>query len=336
MGFVSDLSERRNQTSARIVQLREHLKAAESLGAGKACVYATGSFGRCEASKHSDLDLFILGKVGRTASGEITGNLLRRLDEICIKAELIEATRKLGIRDFSGDGRYLVHYSINDLTKTLGKPEDDATNTFTARLLLLLESRPLMGEAVYKELTEEVIGAYWKDYTDHKNDFMPAFLANDILRLWRTFCVNYEAGTERVPEEKKAEGKLKNYKLKHSRLLTCYSALLYLLAVHRQCGTVSPGDASTMIQLMPTERLEWLLNQRFLSDAWPKIAEVTAQYEKFLEATNAAEADLLSAFADKEKSRTFMAAAYEFGDLIFDLLKLVSAEDLRFYRFLVV
>jgi hypothetical protein len=55
---------------------------------------------------------------------------------------------------------------------------------------------------------------------------VPAFLANDILRIWRTFCVNYEARTETEPAEKKAKRKLKNYKLEHSRLLTCYSALL--------------------------------------------------------------------------------------------------------------
>jgi hypothetical protein len=159
---------------------------------------------------------------------------------------LIEATRALGIPEFSGDGRYLMHYSVQDFTKTLGTPEDDVTNTFTARLLLLLESRPLLESAVYRDVTEEVIVAYWRDYADHKTDFMPAFLANDILRLWRTFCVNYEARTARVPDREKAKGKLKNYKLKHSRLLTCYSALLYLLTVYSKQQTVRcDGDDRT-------------------------------------------------------------------------------------------
>ena len=85
---------------------------------------------------------------------------------------------------------------------------------------------------------------------------MPTFLTNDILRLWRTFCVNYEARTERVPELEKAKGKLKNYKLKHSRLLTCYSAILYLIAIHYQNGSVHPSDAREMTELTPTQRLE--------------------------------------------------------------------------------
>ena len=260
---MGELADRRAQTAGRLHELTSRLQAAESFAAGKACVYATGSFGRGEASAHSDLDLFILGKSRRDGNE----SLLKRLDEICIKAELIQVTRELQIPEFSGDGRYLSHYSVKDFTKTLGTPEDDVTNTFTARLLLLLESRPLVEPAVYEDLLEEVLEAYWRDYPDHKNDFMPAFLANDILRLWRTFCVNYEARTERVPDSQKAKGKLKNYKLKHSRLLTCYSAILSLLAVYRQKKTVTPTDCLSIIHRTPTERLEWLLEQSELNTA---------------------------------------------------------------------
>lgn len=117
--------------------------------AGKACVYATGSFGRGDASSHSDLDLFIVGRMDNT------GNIstLKRLDEVCVKADLVCATRALGIPDFDGDGKYLVHYSVRDLTKTLGHPEDDVTNTFTARLLLLLESHPLLEPEIFNHIT---------------------------------------------------------------------------------------------------------------------------------------------------------------------------------------
>lgn len=333
---MGELADRRSRTAARISELRDRLKTAEDLAAGKACAYATGSFGRCEASTHSDLDLFILGKRnGKPGRDGKEGSLLSSLDEICIKADLIEATRKLSIPEFSGDGRYLVHYSVHDLTKTLGTPEDDVTNTFTARLLLLLESHPLLEKVVYREVTEEVIAAYWRDYGDHKTDFMPAFLANDILRLWRTFCVNYEARTERVPDEEKAKGKLKNYKLKHSRLLTCYSALLYLLATYGHQGAVSPADALAMIRLTPTERLEWLRDQAYLENARSTVTNLLDQYERFLETTNADETTLVRRFLDKEKSREYMDAAYKFGDSIFDALTCIGNGN-RFHRLLVV
>lgn len=333
---MSELADRRSQTTARIAKLQERLRDAEALAEGKACVYATGSFGRCEASQHSDLDLFIVGKKdGKPGLDDKQGSLLKCLDEICIKADLIEATRNLNIPEFSGDGRYLSHFSVHEFTKTLGKPEDDVTNTFTARLLLLLESHPLLESAVYREIIEEVITAYWRDYADHKTDFMPAFLANDILRLWRTFCVNYEARTARVPDEEKAKGKLKNYKLKHSRLMTCYSALLYLLAVYGRQQTVSPTDAIAMIELTPTGRLEWLRDQPDLVPARQKVCELLEQYEQFLQTTNADERELVNRFMDKETSQSYMSAAYKFGDLVYKVLTSIGNEN-RFHRLLVV
>jgi hypothetical protein len=333
---VGELSSRRKQSAERIEQLRKHLEDAERLASGKACVYATGSLGRLETSAYSDLDLFIVGKAdGQKGTDGKEGSLLNRLDEICIKADLIEATRTLRLPEFSGEGKYLVHYSIDDLTKTLGKPEDDVTNTFTARLLLLLESHPLVGQQVYEEILKDVIAPYWRDYEDHRSNFMPAFIANDILRLWRTFCVNYEAGTERMPEDKKAKGKLKNYKLKHSRMLTCYSALLFLLAIFTEKHTVSPVDALDMIHKSPTARLEWLATQPELQHAKPTLEAILSQYERFLETTSAPEADLLKQFEDKKISRDYMEAAYKFGDLVFEALNQIGSNN-RFHRLLVV
>jgi hypothetical protein len=285
---------------------------------------------------HSDLDLFIVGKRdGKPGPDGKEGSLLKRLDEILIKADLIQVTRRLGIPEFSGDGRYLVHYSVHDFTKTLGTPEDDVTNTFTARLLLLLESRPLLEDTVHRDVIEEVVAAYWGDYEDHKDDFIPAFLANDILRLWRTFCVNYEARTEREPEEKKAKRTLMNYKLKHSRLLTCYSALLYLLALYGRQNSVHPPDVITMIGLSPTQRLEAIRDDPDLADSRQIIDDLLSQYVHFLETTNASEGDLIRRFMDKGVSSEYMRAAYKFGDLVFEALNSIGKGNL-FHRLLVV
>ena len=319
------LNHRRAETASRIQELRGALKEAEKLVASKACVYVTGSFGRGEAGAFSDLDLFIAGK--NTGDDRV----LRPLDEILVKADLIEAVRSLGIPDFSGEGEYLRHYSVTELVKTLGEPEDDVLNTFTARMLLLLESRPLLEPAVYQNVIEPVVAAYWRDYEDHKNEFVPAFLANDILRLWRTFCVNYEARTSTDPPSKKAKRKLKNYKLKHSRLLTCYSALLHLLFVFSKRETVSPTDAIDMISLTPTERLEWLHKETRLD----KIEVLIKCYEAFLEETNAAEDELINRFLDRDKSRGYFKAANQLGDLVFDVLENIGQKN-RFYRLLVV
>jgi predicted nucleotidyltransferase len=327
MGAVID--DRRLESKRRTGELKTHLGAAEALCSGKACVYMTGSFARGEAHTFSDLDLFI---VGQDSDGK---RELKRLDEIRIKADLIEATQKLNIPEFSGDGRYLEHYTLHQLTGTLGKPEDDVTNTFTARLLLLLESQPLLESSVYSKVTEEVIGAYWQDYIDHKNDFTPAFLANDILRLWRTFCVNYEARTARQPEQEKAKRRLKNYKLKFSRLLTCYSALLYLLAIHTQKHTVDPEDAVNMIEMTPTQRLEWIAAEPNLKNAHEKVAGLISAYEEFLANTAQPETTLVDRFLDREVSRKYFKSAARFGDQVFDVIEIIGKRE-QLHRLLVV
>ncbi len=323
------LTARRTQSQERLKEFVSKLNRAEEIAGDKACVYATGSFGRSEASWHSDLDLFIVGR------GTEEQRELKNLKEICLKAELIDATRQLGIPEFSGDGEYLIHYTIDEIVKTTGKPEDDLNNTFTARLLLLLESRALIGQNVYTDAINEVISKYWGDYEDHKNEFVPGFLANDILRLWRTFCVNYEARTAREPEGKRNKRRLKNYKLKYSRLLTCYSALLYFLGVFHGNGTVSPDDAGAMVKLSPTERLEWILQLRHLSQGHDKTNELLKQYGEFLMGTDESEAELLERFKDPATRRARFAAANAFGDTMFELVELLGQKS-RLHRLLVV
>ncbi len=301
------LVERRSQATERINKLQLRLKRAEALCRGKACAYITGSVARGEASPHSDLDLFIVSK------GTVRDPHLTRLDEIVIKADLIEATTELGFPPFSGDGEYLTRHVISELTGALGHPHDDVNNTFTARLLLLLESKPLLGRKVYDQVIDDVIAAYWKDYPGHKSDFLPAFLANDILRMWRTFCVNYEARTQTIPPIKKAKRKLKNYKLKHSRLLTCYSALLFLLAVFSEKKTVRPDDVREMVAYTPTERLEQLLKRKGLASAHDALRELITRYESFLKGTDYKEDELVRKIMDGSLTLTF---DNRFGDLV--------------------
>lgn len=134
------LDRRRSQTVKRTQELQGQLTDAEKLVADRACVYMTGSFGRGEAGEHCDLDLFIAGRDDNNEP------LLQNLDETLVKADLIKATGTLHIPEFSGQGEYLQHYSVSQLVQSLGTSEDDAKNTFKARLLLLLESRCLLGQ----------------------------------------------------------------------------------------------------------------------------------------------------------------------------------------------
>lgn len=275
----------RGQSLDRFEKLRSKLATAEELVAGKACVYATGSFGRMEAGPLSDLDLFIVVETDEKLKNgkEITVNRLDGIDEIKLKHSLIEAVATCGIAPFDGAGKYLELHGIDDFAKKLGEREDDYLNTLTGRLLLLLESRPLLGRLVYERLLDKVVTAYFGDFPGNESNFIPAFLINDILRMWRTFAVNYEL-------ERKKGGKgyrIKNLKLKYARMITCYSAVMYLLARHIVANTVSPQDVKDMVALTPSERLEWITlyvhptgddGQRFTD----LMHEVVEDYSSFL------------------------------------------------------
>ena len=322
--------QRREFTENRTKALREALEGANVLLKKQACIYATGSIGRLEASNGSDLDVFIVSR--KSVGSEIPFSYL---DEIRVKAELIKAVEQLGMPKFDGDGKYLVHFQIQDLTDTLGKPNDDASNTLTARLLLTLESRCLLESESYNIIIDDVLKRYWRDYDDYENEYIPAFFCNDILRLWRTFCVNYEARTKKTSEQDKIKRRIKNYKLKHSRMLTCFSAIIHMLDTYISNNTVSPEDAKRMISLTPLERLEDVLSRSSsvkLSEALNRALDC---YERFLETTALDDKALKEQFADIEKVKNLTAQANEFGDGVHDVLRHVGGEN-RFYRLLVV
>lgn len=332
------LETRRRYSGERFKALSDQLGEAPQICEKKACVYATGSFGRLEASEHSDIDLFIVSLHDEQDGKHV--DRLTKLDEILVQSELIRATKKLGFPPFSKDGRFLHHHMAKRLIDATGDQRDDYENTFTARLLLLLESRPLVGDAVHKAVIDDVIAKYWREFSGHSDRFMPGFLANDILRYWRTLCLNYEASTvEPKPAElapkKRAERKVKNYKLKHSRMLTCYSALLHLLAVHSANNTVTEADVQQLVRLTPTERVEAVGQNFAKKEVATLINEFLEKYEQFLENTNQSEVELTNLFQDDSKSKHLRDEQSQFGDLAYKILYSIGSDN-PFYRRLII
>src|SRR5664279_5880611 len=112
---MNEIAKREDFTRKRVNQIRGKLNEAKHLWDGNACIYATGSYGRCEASEHSDPDIFIVGKTALDKDekgGTIEKRSLTRLNEIRIKADLINLTQDLGLPEFSRDGAYLQYLSL--------------------------------------------------------------------------------------------------------------------------------------------------------------------------------------------------------------------------------
>lgn len=263
--------------------------------------------------------------------------LLSRLEEIELLASIVHVNRELNLPELDRDGGFLKVHTLKEYLAGLGKPDDDANNTFTGRLLLLLESQPIFGDATYDKVLQECIAHYWRDFADHSDLFLPAFLINDILRFWRTLCVSYEVGGMDVPEKRRA----KNFKLKFSRLLTCYSAIIALQVHFARFGTVSENDAIELIKLSPLKRLE-----RSKLNCDQKYAhyfeDIVDMYDHFLEATHCSKEDLHEKMKDREYYKDSLENARQFGDAIYRLLMEMSEQDgssgrtWRFFRYVAV
>lgn len=322
---------RRDYSLSRLGELKDRLAPLSNVVADRPlCVYATGSYGRLEAGASSDIDLFFLCDADIDDAVPFT-------DFVRLAAAIVDGTEEMGFPPFSGDGQYLeVHY-VQRMEDVLGSPDDDSINAFTARMLLLLESRPVFAPAVYDRLLERVVSFYFRDFAEYPDTFLPTFLTNDILRFWRTLTLNYEHKRLKLRRlegdalrAKKADVALKNYKLKISRLLTCFS-LIAALASHEV--PVTEADVLTLCGQTPRDRLRSLARQGRRAD--DLVRELEERYEAFLRAVQRPQADVLAEFEDPERRRSALADASEFGDRIYELVRATAADEQRL-RYLLI
>ena len=218
------LSSRGDFSSGRLDELRRHLKNEPALKAYSGLtIYAAGSFARGEASKYSDIDLFFLHN---DLTVQVSEPRLKGIRVLSTVIRQIEEDMEFPAP--SNDGQFMNIIKLSEMKKTLGGAEDDYNNHFTARILLLLESAPVYGSSSYAQSISALIDSYFRDYENHASDFRPTFLVNDILRFWKTLCLNYEHRRNQEDEARKIKQKIKNFKLKYSRLLTCFATVALL------------------------------------------------------------------------------------------------------------
>jgi len=313
--------EREAYSQDRLAELAHGLDdARELLTAGGLCIYATGSYGRLEAWEKSDIDLFFLYEDFASSS---------YLDFIRIASRLVEKTQEMRFPPFSGDGKYLEGLDVATMERILGSPSDDHTNTFTARMLLLLESQPISDGDRYSELLARIVSFYYCDLPGHEADFVPTFLVNDILRFWRTLTLNYEhdryrARAQADPERReraRAKSSLKNYKLKHSRLATCFSMVAHLAS---EQPPVLAERVIELCRMTPHERFGRL--QEHGDAVAGLVAELYERYEAFLHCVQRPDEELQAEFSHPEQRRARLEEAAGYGDAIFRLLTHVVPE----------
>jgi hypothetical protein len=132
--------------------------------------------------------------------------------------------------------------------KNIGLEEDSNTN-LSRRMLFLLESVDATNTEVADAVREQLLDRYLDQSVKHRRP--PRFLLNDVIRYWRTMCVDF-AGKERKGQQKWG---LRNAKLRTARKVLFAGGLLPVLECARFDAGEMPGYLAEQLRSPPTDRI---------------------------------------------------------------------------------
>lgn len=327
-GSISIYEDRKKYSEQRLLELREKIGILPGiLDPPNFTIFGAGSYGRHEASSYSDIDMFFL------CNGKSDPKNQLREVQLGLFGKMIDTIHEMGFPRFSNDCQYLSLLYTDDMFSNLGSPKDDHENYFTVRMLMLLESKCLYGDSIYDEIISNIVKSYYRDYPDHKDTFKPTFLLNDICRYWKTILLNYENKRNRqgATEEQKVKQKVRNFKVKFSRMTTCFATIA---AIASYQNPVTEENVIEQTRLTPRERLEAIPSRVPASE--DVVNTLLSEYAWFLDMTGLSTDELNNQFSDKEKRTQMFDRANKYGHQMFDLLKTIDQSNEPLLRYLVI
>ena len=259
---------------------------------------ANGSYARREVTSGSDIDLFYL----------LTGSDPLDLAKRQIFEKKIQDS---GFKLPAESGVFEHALRTEELFKNIGGL-DDTNTSLTRRMLLLLEGEWFFNQDDYLRARNELLARYVTDITP--KDKIALFLLNDIIRYWRTMCVDYEYKTS---DGKKPRG-IRLVKLRFSRMFLAFG------------GIVAVAETINLEPDLKRRRLEELFSldvfRRVESTMGTHAQKAFALYDEFLSAldNDATRAKLSS--GEYEKAAEFAELRKKGRDFKDELLTSLAAK----------
>lgn len=243
-----------------------------------------GSWARMELTPHSDDDWLLLVNGPRRRRG------MTEPTEEQVAQTVESRDGKPGRQKVFGTTAY-----CNDFVNKIGLNHDTNTN-FTRRILLLLESVPVSGAEVHRKCWDRVFECYLKEAHSGR---LPRFFLNDVVRYWRTICVDF-VGKQRKSDEKWGT---RNAKLRTSRKFLFAGGLLPVLQCHGLNLTDSRRFLAAQLQAPTTDRIAQAFLTWGVPDAGRRCLEA---YDRWIGMLNLEEVrrelkELSSAEADRSE-----------------------------------
>lgn len=258
-----------------------------------------GSYARREATAGSDVDLFFLAV-------DDDPSILTRM-----QAEYNQKLIENGFKLPDSGGVFQHPLSVNQTRYTIGGL-DDTNESITRRMLLLLEGEHLFNKHEFDNARASLIDRYIDD--DQRAEQICLFLLNDIIRYWRTICVDFEF---KIREGEKAKA-IRLIKLRFSRMMLYVAGVL---AVGETFDKSRDDKKSILIELLSIPPVF-----RFQQLAGIEGEPALELYAEFLNALDDSSIrnQLEQLSPEGEKTRVFSEMrhkAQQFRDTILDLLE---------------
>ena len=236
------LLQARRLTETELTALRGRLDGSRL--PERAALVLFGSWGRHELTPGSDSDWGLILAPGAPAE-----------DDASVRRAVAYLHEVFADRSAPGrQGYFGCAFSAAPLADRIGLDEDDSRN-LTRRMLLLLESVAVDGDDVRLEVRDRVLDRYLQY---HRRGFRPPrFLLNDVIRYWRTICVDFEGKVAQDRRDGASRDKfaMRNAKLRTSRKLMYASGLLPALLCAFVEADAIPSFLRAQLDAVATDRI---------------------------------------------------------------------------------